>query len=84
MSPGFMPRPSLSGQIDPGLVIPELLVSPGFMPRPSLSVDARGVPAGVRPVSPGFMPRPSLSARGGVHALARADVCRRGSCPGLR
>ena len=33
VSPGFMPRPSLSAHT-------HTQVSPGFMPRPSLSVDA--------------------------------------------
>ena len=36
MSPGFMPRPSLSD--GPGVCPdPSAAVSPGFMPRPSLS-----------------------------------------------
>ena len=61
MSPGLMPRPSLSairghGRAGYGQV------SPGLMPRPSLSVQRqRGVPATRSQVSPGLMPRPSLS-----------------------
>ena len=60
VSPGFRPRPSLSGAHQFTVAISPR-VSPGFRPRPSLS----GQPcraAFIPPrVSPGFRPRPSLS-----------------------
>ena len=40
VSPGLMPRPSLSGHLVLA-ILRKILVSPGLMPRPSLSeVDA--------------------------------------------
>ena len=61
VSPGFMPRPSLSEHLQ-HLTAPTAPVSPGFMPRPSLSVDKTGETVLTEvDVSPGFMPRPSLS-----------------------
>ena len=65
MSPGFTPRPSLSGDQAVAGHRDESRVSPGFTPRPSLSVlpGARRRRVAYR-VSPGFTPRPSLSADG--------------------
>ena len=67
MSPGFTPRPSLSGRVRAADARRRPHVSPGFTPRPSLS-DRRGALPPLRDagVSPGFTPRPSLS---GPHAL---------------
>ena len=78
VSPGFEPRPSLSGgdfAVDLGRAF---RVSPGFEPRPSLSVPRRGGQPRSDPVSPGFEPRPSLS--GIDEGQPRAPIrCRRGS-----
>ena len=60
VSPGFIPRPSLSGS---AVTVTDQArrVSPGFIPRPSLSVKRSGLCRSHAVVSPGFIPRPSLS-----------------------
>ena len=84
VSPGFTPRPSLSGHGTRLRKSHRPPVSPGFTPRPSLS-DQQGerLPP-LRGVSPGFTPRPSLSGVAGASAPAAGRLCRRGSRPGLR
>ena len=67
VSPGLMPRPSLSGPGAPWYAGGDQ-VSPGLMPRPSLSEHStepsNKTRLRCRRVSPGLMPRPSLSAPG--------------------
>ena len=79
VSPGFTPRPSLSGASTASFASTICPVSPGFTPRPSLSAQPhRPALRGRRRVSPGFTPRPSLS---GDHCLQRRD--RRNVSPGF-
>ena len=68
VSPGFTPRPSLSGAVRAGRGA-GVRVSPGFTPRPSLSGRERDSAGQGHRVSPGFTPRPSLSEpeRCGAH-----------------
>ena len=62
VSPGFAPRPSLSGPRLGGNLV-AVQVSPGFAPRPSLSATCTDGITPIGGVSPGFAPRPSLSAQ---------------------
>ena len=82
VSPGFRPRPSLSGPCMSDKLVARGLasVSPGFRPRPSLSggrYDGASEPS-IR-VSPGFRPRPSLS-----ELRWRRVLCRLRVSPGFR
>ena len=61
MSPGLMPRPSLSAPVVVIFVSRHVRVSPGLKPRPSLSGNPDDLNNPRRCVSPGLMPRPSLS-----------------------
>ena len=83
VSPGLMPRPSLSDLQVRSAPSSNTDVSPGLMPRPSLSgVGARQARRECPQVSPGLMPRPSLSvgqtarrSAGGARArVAGADA----------
>ena len=79
MSPGLMPRPSLSEERPGGSRRGGVSVSPGLMPRPSLSAEGGVAGQPFEQVSPGLMPRPSLSGGGGLGPVAT----RRGVSPGL-
>ena len=83
VSPGFNPRPSLSGA-RAGNQCHGAPVSPGFNPRPSLSVrdiaDEADVQAGVAGVQPPAFVERSLR----MVAQSCSVQCRRGSTPGLR
>ena len=84
VSPGFMPRPSLSGKFHCAYPVSSDHVSPGFMPRPSLSDGIfpskaffKACVAGV--YAPAFVERSKYMTKPG-----RQLLCRRGLCPGLR
>ena len=92
VSPGFTPRPSLSGARWRWKGKPHR-VSPGFTPRPSFERERKtSWSSNSGTVSPGFTPRPSLSDQGraddgrglpgiaGVHAPAFVE--RPSSTPG--
>ena len=78
VSPGLMPRPSLSGEHSRVNSRGDGQVSPGLMPRPSLSERVGCVGQGARVVSPGLMPRPSLSGDCDALGPRPFDACRRG------
>ena len=72
VSPGCVPRPSLSDRARVGTA-GGFLVSPGCVPRPSLSVPAEGLARAHSTVSPGCVPRPSLSVHEHLRERHRAS-----------